>query len=124
MRITQDRGRAAGSEAGQEGERERVGIRLSSTDRERAAYWADKRGYPSVNEYMATAVIEKISRENGDFDVPDLLTARLNQLIDENKALSTNVANLERVVTSSLDSLIGLTRGENYLSDQYEDGEL
>ncbi|SIO89648.1 hypothetical protein BQ8420_22665 [Nocardiopsis sp. JB363] len=69
-------------------------------------------------------MIEKIRRENGDFDVPDLLTARMNQLIDENKALSTNVANLERVITSGLDSLIGLTRGENYLSDQYEDGEL
>lgn len=124
MTITQDHKRAAGSEAGRDGERERVGIRLSSTNRERAAYWADKRGYPSVNEYMATAVIEKIRRENGDFDVPELLTARLNQLIDENKALSTNVANLERVFTSSLDSLIGLTRGENYLLDQYEDGEL
>lgn len=122
--IIKDRGRAAGAETGQDGERERVGIRLSSTDRERAAYWADKRGYPSVNQYMVEAVVEKIRRENGDFDVPDLLTARMNQLIDEIKALSTNVANLERVVTSGLDSLIGLTRGENYLSDQYEDGEL
>lgn len=122
--ITQNRGRVVGSEAGRNGGRERVGIRLSSADRERAAYWADKRGYPSINEYMATAVIEKIRRENGDFDIPDLLTARMNQLIDVNKALSTNVANLERVITSGLDSLIGLTRGENYLLDEYEDGEL
>lgn len=122
--ITQGHGHAVGSEAGRDGGRQRVGIRLRSADRERAAYWADKRGYPSVNEYMATAVIEKLRRENGDFDVPDLLTARMNQLIDENRALSTNVANLERVVTSGLESLIGLTRGENYLLDEYEDGEL
>lgn len=124
MTTTHDLGRVAEAKAGRDGQRERVGIRLSSTDRERAAYWADKRGYPSVNEYIAEAVADKVRRENLDFDMPDLLIARINQLIDENRALSTNVANLERVITSGLDSLIGLTRGENYLSDQYEDGEL
>ncbi|MEV7952869.1 hypothetical protein [Streptomyces sp. NPDC088141] len=98
-------------------------IRLSSDDKQRAEYWADKRGFSSVNEYVAEAVIEKIRRENLDYDLPTLEIARLNELIDQIKALSTNNANLERVVTQGFDSLIGLTRGDNYLLDD-EDGEL
>lgn len=103
--------------------RERVFSRLSSEEKQRAEYWAQKRGFASVNEYVAEAVAEKIRRESLDFDIPDILTARINQLIDEVKANSTNTANLERVVTMGFDSLIGLTRGDNYLLDD-ENGEL
>ncbi|MFC9755215.1 hypothetical protein [Streptomyces sp. NPDC056921] len=98
-------------------------VRLDPDDKQRAKYWADKRGYSSVNEYVAEAVVEKIRRENLDYDLPTLEIARLNELIDQVKALSTNNANLERVVTQGFDSLIGLTRGDNYLLDN-EDGEL
>ncbi|MFF1880073.1 hypothetical protein ACFVVC_01225 [Pseudarthrobacter sp. NPDC058196] len=103
--------------------RERVFTRLSSDEKQRAEYWARRRGYPSVNEYYAEAIAEKVRRENLDFDIPDLLTARINQVVDELKALSTNNANLERVVTMGFDSLLGLTRGDNYLLDE-ENGEL
>ncbi|HKS59141.1 MAG TPA: hypothetical protein VJS12_27870 [Steroidobacteraceae bacterium] len=103
--------------------RERAVLRLHRDTKQRAEYWAAKRGYSSPNEYMAEAVEEKIRRENQDYDLPTLEIARLNQLVDEIKALSTNQANLERVVTSGFDSLIGLTRGDNYLLDA-EDGEL
>lgn len=117
--------RTAGPSVDQNGNdrRERVFTRLSSEEKQRAEYWAQKRGLPSVNEYVAEAVAEKIRRENLDFDIPDILTARINQLIDEVKANSTNTANLERVVTMGFDSLIGLTRGDNYLLDE-ENGEL
>lgn len=104
--------------------RERTVVRLSADDKERAAYWSRRRGFESVNEYMANAVSEQIRRENLDYDLPTLEIARLNQLVDEVTALSKNVGNLERVITGGFDSLIGLTRGDNnYLSDQ-EDGEL
>ncbi|KII27037.1 membrane protein [Arthrobacter sp. AK-YN10] len=96
---------------------------MSSDEKQRAEYWAQRRGYPSVNEYYAEAIAEKVRRENLDFDIPDLLTARINQVVDELKALSTNNANLERVVTMGFDSLLGLTRGDNYLLDD-ENGEL
>lgn len=117
--------RLGGSSVDQSGNdrRERVFTRLSKDEKQRAEYWAQRRGFPSVNAYMAEAVAEKIRRENLDFDIPDILTARINQLIDEVKANSTNTANLERVVTMGFDSLIGLTRGDNYLLDN-EDGEL
>lgn len=94
-----------------------VFVRLSADDKERARYWADKRGFPSLGEYVGAAVAEKIARENRDYDLPTLEIARLNQLVDEIKSLSVNVANLERVTTSGFDSLIGLTRGDNYLLD-------
>lgn len=103
--------------------RERAVIRLSSDEKQRAEYWAQRRGYSSANEYMAEAVSEKIRRENLDFNIPDLLVARLNQVLDELKANSANAANLERVVTLGFDTLIGLTRGDNYLLDE-ENGEL
>lgn len=105
---------------------ERVGVfvRISETDRHRAEYWAEKHGFNSFTEYVSEAVDEKIRRENGDYDLPTLEIARVNQLTDEIKALSTNVANLERVVVQGFDSIIGLTRGDdNYLLDD-EDGEL
>lgn len=104
--------------------RERVFIRLSADEKQRAEYWADKRGFESFNDYVAEAVAEQVRRENLDYDLPTLEIARLNELIDQIKALSTNNANLERVVTSGFESLIGLTRGDNYLLDDSEDGEL
>lgn len=105
------------------GGRQGMFVRLSSDDKQRAEYWADKRGFPSVNEYVAEAVIEKIRRENLDYDLPTLEIARLNELVDQVAALAKNSANLERVVTTGFDSLIGLTRGDNYLLDD-ENGEL
>lgn len=115
--------RGGSSHTSEDVARVRVVIRLHPSSKERAEYWAEKHGYPSVNEYMADAVDAAIRRENGDYDLPTLEIARLNQLVDEVKALSTNAANLERVVTSGFDSMLALTRGDNYLLDP-EDGEL
>ncbi|MFC8125438.1 hypothetical protein [Streptomyces sp. NPDC057302] len=104
-------------------DRQGMFVRLNPDDKQRAKYWADKRGFSSVNEYVAEAVVEKIRRENLDYDLPTLEIARLNELVDQVAALAKNSANLERVVTTGFDSLIGLTRGDNYLLDD-EDGEL
>ncbi|WP_200811444.1 hypothetical protein [Plantibacter flavus] len=89
---------------------------------QRVTYWASKREL-SENEYLVEAIEEKIARENGDYDLPTLEIARLNQLVDELGALSRNTANLERVVTGGFDSLLGLTRGDSYLLDA-EAGDL
>jgi predicted DNA-binding protein len=102
--------------------RARVPVRLHPDTKERAKYWASKADI-SVNEYIVEAVEEKIRRENGDYDLPTLEIARLTQLIDQMGSLSTNVANLESVTLQGFDSLMGLTRGDNYLLDP-EDGEL
>lgn len=54
----------------------------------------------------------------GDFDIPTAEQMRLNQIIDGLAALSSNVESLESVMHSGFDSLIGLTRGDNYLLDE------
>jgi hypothetical protein len=102
--------------------RVRIAVRLRKDTDQRARYWADKANI-SVNEYVSEAVEEKIRRENGDYDLPTLEQARLNQLIDQMASLSTNVANLESVTTKGFDALMGLTRGDNYLLDP-EEGEI
>lgn len=105
-----------------EGGRVRKALRLHPDTVAQVIYWAKKEGL-SENEYMVLAIEEKIARANGDYELPTLEQQRLNQLIDEVRALSTNQANLETVITSGFDSLIGLTRGDGYLLDA-EDGEL
>lgn len=104
------------------GDRVRKTLRFHPDTIERVRYWSAKRDVP-LNDYLVLAVEEKIARENGDYELPTLEQMRLNQLIDEMRALSTNSANLEKVVTSGFDSLLGLTRGDSYLLDE-EDGEL
>ena len=62
--------------------------------------------------------------ENEDYDLPTLETRRLNQIVDALTTLSHNVQSLESVTTSGFDSLLGLTRGDNYLLETDEDGEI
>lgn len=97
-------------------------FRIHTDTLERVKYWGAKRDL-TENEYFVLAIEEKIARENGDYDLPTLEIMRLNQLIDEMRANSTNVANLEAIVTSGFASLMGLTRGDSYLLDD-DDGEL
>ncbi|WP_311245445.1 MULTISPECIES: hypothetical protein [unclassified Microbacterium] len=103
-------------------ERIRKWMRLHADTVKNVEYWRNKREM-TEQEYLELAVEEKIARENGDFDVPDLLVQRQNQILDALLAFATSNANLERVVVSGFDSLLGLTRGDSYLTDA-EDGEL
>ena len=100
----------------------RLTIRLSEDDYERVKYWATQKQC-SVNEYVQDTLIAQIKRENYDYDIPDVQVARLNQLIDVVLSLSSNVKSLEQVTTSGFDSLLGLTRGDDYLLE-HEDGEI
>jgi hypothetical protein len=77
----------------------------------------------SANEYMEEALQQAIAHENRDYDLPTAEIARLNQLVDVVTNLSSNIKSLEDVTVSGFDSLLGLTRGDNYLLEQ-EDGEL
>ena len=89
---------------------------------ERVRYWASK-GSLSINEWLREAIELYIRYLNKDYDLPVLEIQRLNQLIDSISVLSSNVGSLEKVIVSGFDSLISLTRGDNYLLDE-DDGEL
>ena len=77
-------------------------------------YWAKKRNI-SVNELLRDAISLYIAHANKDYDLPTLEIQRLNQLVDTITVLSSNVSSLEKVTTSGFESLISLTRGDNYL---------
>lgn len=100
----------------------RVTATVTEDTFQRLQYWADKKGI-SINQYLNEAIDSAIAYENQDYPLPTLEQARLNQLIDEMAALSSNVKSIESVVVSGFDSLLGLTRGDNYLLE-HEDGDL
>lgn len=94
-------------------------IRLDADLKERMSYWAKKKGM-SLSEYASEAIERSIRYENKDYDIPSAEIARLNQLVDLITSLSTNVKNLENVTITGFDSLLGLTRGDNYLLEEDE----
>lgn len=100
----------------------RLTLRINEDDYQRLQYWAARRGI-SANDYMIEALYAQIRRENGDYDIPMAEVARLNQLVDLVTGLSSNIKSLENVTISGFDSLLGLTRGDNYLLEQ-EDGDI
>lgn len=100
----------------------RVRATLSDETFQRLQYWAKKKEC-SINEYLQDAVELAIKFENRDYDLPILEIARLNQLVDSMTVLSSNIKSIENVVVSGFDSLLGLTKGNNYLLES-EDGEI
>lgn len=107
---------------GNKREMKRVTVRVDEDTYKQLEYWAARREC-SINEYLSDAVSEKIANENGDYDLPKLEVNRLNQLIDVITVLSSNVKSLEDVTIHGFDSLLGLTRGDNYLIEE-EDGDI
>ena len=85
-------------------------------------HWAKKNGI-TINEFLKNAIDFYVAYQNKDYDIPTLEVQRLNQLVDTTAVLSSNVSALEKIITSGFDSLISLTRGDNYLLDE-DDGEL
>lgn len=100
----------------------RVTTTLSEAEFKTLEFWAEKKGV-SINEYLKDALQLAIRWENKDYDLPTLEIQRLNQMLDVITVLSSNVQSLESVVVSGFDSLLGLTRGDNYLLEQ-EDGDV
>lgn len=100
----------------------RVTATLDDDTFERLKYWASKHDM-SINEYLNESIELAIRRENKDYDLPELEIQRLNQLIDVITVLSSNVKSLEDITVSGFDSLLELTRGDNYLLEA-EDGEI
>lgn len=113
---------APAGDTGAKDKRIRKSVRLHPDTVQHLDYWSRKRNL-TENEYLIEAIEEKIARENGDYALPTLEQQRLNQLIDEVRAVSTNVGSLEGILTTSLDSLLQIARGDSYLLDE-DDGEL
>ena len=100
-------------------EAKRVTVTLSPDEYQQLAYWSASKDM-SVNEYLKRAIETQIKFDLKNYDLPELETQRLNQLIDVILTLSATMKSLEDVVVSGFTTLTGLTRGDNYLLD--EDG--
>lgn len=102
--------------------RVRLAIRLPADTYDRTKYWASKEGI-SANEWITEAIEWRIAQMNQDYPLPTLEQARLNQILDVMQSQTLTVNNLERLVVSLGETIIGLARGDNFLLDE-EDGEL
>jgi hypothetical protein len=85
-------------------------------------YWAKRRSV-SINEYLGDAIVKAIKFENKDYDLPTAEIARLNQIVDALTVNSANLKALEDVVIHGFDSILNITKGDNYLLE-YEDGDI
>lgn len=100
----------------------RLTLRLREADFEKLSYWAERTGV-SINEFVPMLLERYVDIENGNYALPTLEIHRLNQLIDSQQVLVQNVQSLETIVINGFDSLLSLTRGDNYLLEA-EDGEI
>lgn len=85
-------------------------------------YWANKKGI-SVNQYLYEALERAIAWENQDYPLPTLEAARLNQLVELIGGLKADINNLQNMTNTGFDSLLTLTKGDNYLLDT-DDGDI
>jgi hypothetical protein len=100
----------------------RVTATVDAKTFERIQFWADSKNI-SINQFLNDAIDLAINYENKNYPMTTLEQARLAQLVDGMASLSSNVKSLEKVVTSGFESLLGLTRGDNYLLE-HDDGIL
>ena len=108
---------AGGKKSGVGESYHRLTARLPESDYEKLSYWSEKAGC-SMSELISVMLYQYIDIQNGNYQLPTLEAQRLNQLIDGMAVMSRNMQSLEQVVTSGFDSLIGLTRGDNYLYEE------
>ena len=92
----------------------RLTLRLPEVDYEKLAYWAKKEEM-SINEFVPVLLEQYIGIKNGDYQLPTLEIQRLNQLIETVNVLSRNMQSLESIIVNGFDSLLSLTKGDNYL---------
>lgn len=107
---------------GSKSKSKRVTATLNGDEHAQLVYWAARKEM-TINEFILYAIQLAIRHENGDYELPMLEQQRLNQILDMITVLSSNAQSLEQIVISGFDSLLGLTRGDNYLIEN-EDGDI
>lgn len=92
----------------------RLTVRLREADFQKLSYWAEHEGC-SMSELIVVMLDQYAGIKSGNYELPTLEIRRLNQLIDAQTSMSQNLQSLEQIVVRGFDSLLGLTRGDNYL---------
>lgn len=98
----------------------RFSVRMTEDQFDKLSYWAEKEEI-SRNAFVVEAINHYIGFLNNDYDVPNALVERVNQLVDVISMLASNQESLESVVINGFDSIMGISRGSNYLLDEKGD---
>lgn len=97
-------------------ETKRMNLRLTDYEYERFNYWASEEGC-SCSEFVVKLLDMWIDLKNGNYNLETLEVKRLNQLIEAMNVLADSQKSLENVVITGFDSLLSLTKGDDYLLD-------
>jgi hypothetical protein len=100
----------------------RVSTTLDFDTHSALAAWSQKLGI-TQNDFLKDAVVYYNKYCNKDFDIPDLLTQRMNQVVDGMNVLSSNLQAVMDTMNIGFDSIVSLARGDNYLLEP-DDGKL
>lgn len=103
----------------------RVSTTITDYKYEQVKFWAKKQGI-TVNQFISEAISLAIDFQNGDYHISDqdgIVMGQLDQIRHGMADLNSNIVVMQKDVLSALDSLISLTRGDNYLLDT-GDGDL
>lgn len=85
-------------------------------------YIADKKGI-SVSEVLREAIDLEIRYVNEDYyPLAKIEAERINQLVDHQSILSSDIRNLESLIIEGFSSLLNLTKGDNYLYEEDQNG--
>lgn len=94
----------------------RITLRMPDSVYVQLHYWAEQADC-SVNEFVMLMLDQWIDIQNGNYELPTLEASRVNQLVESSLALQQEVRALTTIVTDGFESLLSLTRGDNYLND-------
>lgn len=98
----------------------RVYSRIFETDFERLKYWADHEDQ-SVSEFVADAILERMARLSGDFDVPTVYGQLLNQMSEGILELIRSNESIRDEVNHGFSSILGVMRFGDYVSADLDD---
>ena len=101
----------------------RLHVRLDDATYKRLEYWATLKQV-SIAKYVQDAIDLAIDYENGNFHIDNVLDGRMAQMVDAFNAQSSSFNNMSDAMFTFMKMMTDMIRGENYLDDNKEDGEL
>lgn len=101
----------------------RLHLRLDERTYKRLEYWATLKQV-TIAKYVQDAIDLAIDYENGNFHIDNVLDGRMAQMVDAFNAQSSSFNNMSDAMFTFMKMMTDMIRGENYLDDNKEDGEL
>lgn len=97
-----------------------MSFRVNTKVEQQLHYWADKREL-TLTEYITDAIREKIARENGDFDLPNIMVGRIAELVDSNNTMAVSFANMEKSFSSMMEFIAVMSRDPKYMISEMKE---